>query len=271
MTSLRPIRPLVLPAEQPRADPATYGRKPKWVWVDPETLIVDDTYQRDLTRHSMKVILNGVAQFNWADYSPPNCVIVDGVYHVIDGQHTAIICATLGIKSIPIVEVEANTVAKRARAFVGHNQNRVTMSPINIFRGLCGAGDKDATMVDRVMRQAGVRFRALTLYITPKVGDTGAIGVIRQLVKRRGDTIGLRVLSILVTGERAPITASEIQAVEAVICGDDPPNDGRLADAIKGLGTDGFLRLQLKARTEAMPVKDVLADEYRARARRKAA
>ncbi len=185
MTSLRPIKPLTLPADVPRA--TDFGDTPQRVMVDPLELLVDDEYQRDINRKSHALIVRMCGRFRWAKYKTPTCVRVDDKLHVIDGQHTAIAAATLGIKKIPVDVVDAATGLERADAFVAHNRDRLGMTPFDIHRAMVAVGDPAAKAIETTCRAAGVRIiRVLNKMVTPKVGDTAAIGMLGQLVKRRG-------------------------------------------------------------------------------------
>jgi hypothetical protein len=118
MSKLRAIKPMVFPDLTPATE---FGPKPVAKWAAPTSLMVDGTYQRDLSDRSIRLIRRTIEGFRWNRYKPP-IVVQTGpaTLHVIDGQHTAIVAATLKIPEILILIVEADSLDERARAFVGH-------------------------------------------------------------------------------------------------------------------------------------------------------
>lgn len=276
MTSLRPIAALTLPPDAPRS--AEFGDKPERVWVPPTDLLVDDEYQRDLNRKSFQLIARMVAGFKWRKFKTPTCVRVGRRLHVIDGQHSAIAAATLLIPKIPVDVVDASSALERADSFVSHNRDRLGMTPFDIYRALLGAGDPHAKSIDRVCRDAGLRLiRVLNKLITPKVGDTAAIGLLGQLVRRRGVEDATRAMAALVRGGRAPISAAEIAAAEEVLFPANPEDTmtaTELSAIARELGTEGVIKCNARAKTELTTAKVVLAAQYRRQAaarKRKAA
>lgn len=249
------------------------GRKPELKWVAPTSLLVDATYQRDLSQRSLRLIRKMVEQFAWNRMKPPVVVRVNGGLHIVDGQHTAIVAATLRIAEIPVFVVEAETVDERARAFVGHNTDRVIVSPFDIYRALLASGDPDAVEVDAVCRKAKVRIRQISPGCAIAEGDTASVGLVRKLVSRRGVMRARQVLETLVKAKRAPIGQGEILAVENILCGDDRKGVDieTLARIIRIDGDAGILAAQARAKTERCPVWRALMDRWLVRINRRAA
>ena len=264
MTALRRIKPLKLPD----LVPATIdGDKPSLEWVAPTALLVDGTYQRDLSDRSLRLIKRMVSEFSWSRMKPPIVVKAGpGSLHIIDGQHTAIAAATIGVPKIPVFIVQAENVDERARAFVGHNTDRVTVSSIDIYRALLASGDPDAQDVDNVCRRAGVRIRIISPSSAIAEGDTAAVGVVRALVKRRGVMRARKVLQCLVKARRKPIGASEILAVDRIVCEDRPNVDlDALTAAIVVEGAAGIAQAVADARLKRVPVWRCIKDRLLAR------
>lgn len=249
------------------------GTKPELKWVAPTSLLVDATYQRDLSNRSIKLIRKMVEQFAWNRMKPPIVVKVNGGLHIVDGQHTAIVAATLKIPEIPIFVVEADTVDERARAFVGHNTDRVIVSPFDIYRALLASGDPDAVEVDAVCRKAKVRIRYISPSSAIAEGDTAAVGLVRKLVARRGVMRARQVLEVLVKAKRAPIGQGEILAVENILCGDNRSSVDleTLTRIIRTDGDAGILAAHAKAKTDRCPVWRALMARWLARVNRRAA
>jgi hypothetical protein len=80
------------------------------------------------------------------------------------------------------------------------------------------AGDMDAVQVQGICERCGVRvLRTPPSNGEYKIGDTVAVGAIRRLIVRRGDAGAERVLAALREAECAPLTATEIKAIEHLL------------------------------------------------------
>lgn len=251
MTNLRAIKPLSFPDVAPAV---VGGTRPELKWVAPTDLYVDATYQRDLSRKSFALIRSMYSGFAWNRMKPPIVVEADGKLHVVDGQHTAIAAASLGLAELPIFIVEAASVDERARAFVGHNTDRITVSPIAIYNALRAAGDPDALDVERVCARAGVRIREFTQSSAIAAGDTKAIGLIRHLIKKRGVIKARKVLECLAKAKMTPVSGGAITAAENIICLERPQVDlDKLAMVIRMDGDPGVAKARAKASGERSP------------------
>lgn len=267
--SLRRIEPIALPPSHPRA--VVGGKRPSLRWIAPTELLVDATYQRDLSRASLRLIRGMVERFAWARMKPP--VVVEakgGGYHIIDGQHTAIAAATIGLPQVPIFVVEADALDERARAFVGHNTDRITVSPIAIWNALKAAGDPDALDVANVCKRAGVRIRVLNQSVVPAQGDTMAIGRVRGLIKKRGVIASRRVLECLVKARCAPLFQEQILAAEYLIC-ELKADPAELTQAVRTDGDRGLAAARGKARAERSPIWRALMARWSEKLKREAA
>lgn len=250
--TLRQIEPLQFPGITASA---VAGARPVLRWVKPTDLYVDATYQRDLSRKSFQLIEQMYAGFAWSRMKPPVVVDADGKLHVIDGQHTAIAAASLSLPEMPIFVVEAVSLDERARAFVGHNTDRITVSSIAIYNALRAAGDPDALDVERVCARAGVRIREFTQSCVLAEGDTKAIGLIRGLIKKRGVIKARKVLECLVKANLAPIAGAAITAAENIVCVERSGVDLEvLARVVRMDGDSGFAKARAKASSERTPL-----------------
>lgn len=213
---LRHIETVTLPDVVPR--PAK-GSRPIVIEVRPADLLVDESYQRGLSRRSLKLVARMVEQWDWSAYKPPTLVRVGGDLHVIDGQHTAIAAATRGdIDLLPAFLVEAAEVADRARAFVGINHDRVAVTPLQLHHALALSGDEDALTINQVCARAGaVVLRGPPINGSYVVGDIVCIDAIRRLIMRRHALGARRVLEVTVKAKLAPISRSSILAVDALL------------------------------------------------------
>jgi hypothetical protein len=198
-------------------------------------------------------------------------VEVDKGLHVVDGQHTAIAAATLAVESIPVFVVEAPTLDERARAFVGHNTDRIPVSAIGIYRALLASGDQDAREVATVCRKAGVRIRQINQASVVAEGDTMSVSCIRKLVKRRSPMRARQVLECLVAAKLAPLEQGAILAAEHLLCTVFPAmNPKRLTLAIRAGGIDEINAARGKAKAERSAVWKAVAAAWERRLRRDA-
>jgi hypothetical protein len=239
------------------------GAKPVMIWIAPALLHVDGTYQRDLSRQSLKLIAQIYRSFAWNRIKPPVVVDDAGRYHVIDGQHTAIAAASLRIPELPCFLVEAAALAERARCFVGHNVDRIRTTPIAIHHALVAAGDTDALDVANVCRRAGVTIREFGKSSVISAGDTKAVSLIRSLIRKHGVIKTRKMLECLVKGELAPIPAGAITAVEHILCGERADVDlARLSAIIREDGNEGIVKAKSKAAKDSATLWSVLAARW---------
>ena len=261
MCALRPIAPLDLAGVTPKL-PA--GPRPRMIWLRPSALLVDESYQRRLSKESRRLIKRLAADFAWERMKPP--VVVEAAansFHIIDGQHTAIAAASIGLPEIPVFVVAAKAAAARAAAFVGHNTDRLKVSPITIYKALLAAEDPDAMDVANVCRRAGVRIRNFNQASIIAEGDTSAVISIRALIKRRGVSRARAALEVLVKGRRAPISGREILAIEKLMFRLREGCDGEaLGRIIAAAGEEGFFAACTEAARVRRPLPDILAERW---------
>lgn len=192
---------------------------PEILWVDPRELVVDETYQRNLSERSITIIRRIVGAWDWRQYKAPTVVRGPHGLEVVDGQHTAIGAASHpGIAKIPVLVTTAESLAARASAFVGVNRNRVALRAEQIYHAAMAAGDEDALTVAQVTERAGI----IILKSPPSYGrfkprETLAIGSISALIKRRGAMRAREALQMLAEAELAPVRADHIKAAEVLL------------------------------------------------------
>lgn len=230
MTGLRSIRALK-PDSLRGVEPAHVGKAvPRFEWVDPSSLFVEEGYQRHVGESGITLVRKIYAGFSWARFKPPVCVRLEGSATLvcIDGQHTAIAAASHPkIGKIPVMIVPAQDAdpaqdAKhRAAAFVGHNRDRVALTPPAIYRAELASGDELAGTVDRACRTAAVTVldKSINLRDRQPVGTTIAIGTLKSIAKRHGEDFLVRTLRVLVAANRGPIKAAEMDATATILIG----------------------------------------------------
>ena len=271
MTTLRKIKPMATPG----VEPATrLGAPPALEWVDPATLLIDDSYQRNLSEKSVTLIRRIVGEFSWASFKPPVCARTAAGLEVIDGQHTAIAAASHpDVETIPVMVADAAELADRAKAFLGHNRNRVGMTPTQIHHAAVAAGDPDAVTIAQVAERAQVTIlRVQPAIFGPR--QTVAVAAIGALVNRRGALKARQVLEVVAGSGMCPVSMAALKAVEYVLFEEAAGPTIKLGDlttAIRALGDTADREARLYAATFDVPLWRGLAAQYLkkvARARR---
>lgn len=238
---LRSIRPLGKESLR-GVEPSKPGKKlPRFEWIDPRTLYVEEAYQRDLSGNSTALVRKIVSRFNWSRFKPPICVRLPesgNILVCIDGQHTAMAAATHpNVEKIPVMVVDATDVASRAAAFVGHNRDRLSLTQMAIYHAELAAGDELAAIMDRACRAAGATIlnKAVNLRSALPAGTTIAVGTIRTLARKQGEKALARVLGLLTKAGRGPIKADEIAAVALILeaAGNERDIDARLRAVVE--------------------------------------
>lgn len=260
---LRPVAPL------PNLSKLAQSEKnspPTLMWVKPTELYVDETYQRNLSRKSIGLISRIVQNWNWSHYKPPIVVKDEDSdrFFVIDGQHTAIAAASHPkIDKMPIMVIDADTIAERARSFISHNRDRVAILPTQLHYSSIVAGDAAALEVDKVCTEAGVK-----ILRTPpangqfRPGETVALSTIRALIRNYGAENAVSVLSILRDAERAPVRADEMKALAIAIIENGLSRDD-LSRTIAALPYDAAIKdAREVAASSFLPMSEALASVY---------
>lgn len=261
MTKLRPIAALNFPDIEPDGAP---GRPPQLVLVSPTDLLIDESYQRDLSRASLLLIRRIVAAWRWRAFKPPIVVSTEDGLHVIDGQHTAIAAATHPeIQQIPVLIVEAEDRQSRADSFVRHNRDNLRVTGTQLHHALVAAGDDTALTIDRVCQRAGAR----VLRFSPGndrwlVGDTMAVEALRGLVNRRHAKGAREVLQVCTEGRMAPVTAAALKAVELILFAPEyagAVEAGDVATTIRSMGSQAEKEASLLSVAQRTPQWRALA------------
>ena len=262
MSSLRRIKGIPTPGVEPAA---LAGEAPVCEWVDPTTLLVDGAYQRNLAERSVTLIRKVVGSFSWASFKPPICARTAAGLEVIDGQHSAIAAASHpDVERIPVMVVDAATLQGRASAFLGHNRDRVAMTPTQMHHAAVAAGDPDAVTIDQVCTRAKVKvMRVQPSIFGPR--ETVAVAAIGALIKRRGAMKARQVLDVVADTGMAPVSMAALKAVEHVLFVESAGASIKLGDlttAIRALGDTAEKEGRLFAATHDVPIWRGLAAVY---------
>lgn len=275
MSTLNRIRALRISDLSP-AQPAT--GEPICERVDPSSLYVDHSYQRNVGERGVKQIRKIIEGFCWTKFKPPICAYAehDGaiILKVLDGQHTAIAAASHPeIDMIPVMIVDAAETSAQADAFVGLNTQRVAVTPLQIHQAAVVAGDPEAQTVELVCARAGVKL----LRGTPGSGkynarETVAVATIRALVERHSARGARTILEVLANADLAPITTHHIRAAEILLTAEDyrhrfEPDD--LSSAIGSMFLVAEGEAKMLAHRTRQPFTEALASVWFRRTKKK--
>lgn len=217
-----PVQPVPLGGAQV----APLGEAPRLDWIAISALRIDSAYQRSLSARSARMIRRIAANWDWAKVKALSVAeMPDGLFEVIDGQHTASAAASRGdITALPCLVSSRETLESRAEAFVGINRDRVAMTPLQIFWADVAAGNEDACDALAGVQQGGGRvLRAPAPLTRYEVGDVMSVQTIVDLAKRGGPAYVRRVVKIGVAAKLAPLREEFLRAITLLIWDSETP------------------------------------------------
>lgn len=248
------------------------GPVPEVQFLSPSQLVINEEYQRDLSRNSLRMIRKMAAAWDWSAFKAPSVARTGhpDVYEVVDGQHTAIAAETNGnIPFLPCLVMTAETLEAKAKGFLGINQDRIALSRVAIYNAQVAAKDGPAITVEAALSRSGVELVAMPPNngAAFKAGQTMAIGTMLALGAKGEDRLHL-LLSILKGAQAAPISSCQLKALDLAL-----PHEGRdvtpdvfnrLVTVLRSQGP-GRLELIAKSRTERgkrsyETLSDIIAD-----------
>jgi hypothetical protein len=179
--------PLSTAHYSPPTSPLSDGPAPYMDWIEVTRLVVDKSYQRDISRAG-SINIGRIAEFfEWAKFSPVIVAPVEGgLFSVIDGQHRATAAMLRGIEKVPCEIVHIDR-ARQAEAFAAINGNTTRVSAQVVYFARLTGKDPKAEKMARVLSAAGVSVcrRGRTVR-DMKVGETNAVGALLRLLERFG-------------------------------------------------------------------------------------
>ena len=252
------FRPIDISAYAAIETPSSLGRPPRLEWVAIADLVVDSTYQREITARGRKNVRHIATEFSWAMFS---VVVVapigSGKYTIVDGQHHTTAAALCGIEKVPCAIIEANR-ATQARAFKAINGNVTKTHTLHLHHAGVAAGEPRALAIAAACAKAGVTIhRNPTQQQLLKPGETCVVSTIARAIDRFGEAstvFGLKTIVSTGGGNAGLLTQSIIWGVVEVLhdhpewCGDV----AALHDAFDDIDLDETIR---KARAAAIRVR----------------
>jgi hypothetical protein len=189
------MRPIDTTSFAAIAAPASLGPAPQLQWLPIDQLVIDESYQRDITAQGRKNVRAIAENFSWTFFAP---VIVSpiegGRYAVIDGQHRTTAAALVGVKEVPCALVIADKVTQ-AKAFRAINAQVTKMHSLPLFHARVAAGDEVAVRAAAMAETAGVIIARYPKAPRPH-HETLAPGALLKMAARNAE-IGVLVLRAL--------------------------------------------------------------------------
>lgn len=171
---------------------------PQLQWINISQLVVDDRYQRGLSRANWAAIKKIAADFRWSRFAPVLVApLPGGDFAIIDGQHRAHAALLCGIEVIPCMSVPM-TQAEQAQAFSFINGNVIRITPHHVYKAALAAGETWAERCCIAVGKAGCTLMVSNSSTADKKpGEVYCIGLIKALVlagKSEAVTKGLTAL-----------------------------------------------------------------------------
>lgn len=239
--------------------------------IDPRSLFVDRSYQRNVGERGIKQIREIIENFCWTKYKPPICAYAEHegrtILKVLDGQHTAIAAAgNPHVDLIPVMIVDAPETQAQAQAFVGLNTRRLAVTPLQIHQASVAAGDPDALTVELVCANAGIKLvKSLAGGANYRPRETVAVASVRALVDRHSARGARQILEVLANADLAPITTHHIRAAEILMTHENYKNRFEPEDLSAAIGSMFLVaegEAKMLAHSHRQPFTEALASVW---------
>ena len=189
---------------------------PETIEMDPGDLWVDASYQRNLSRKSVALIIRIIANWDWSRFKPP-VVARDpqGRLNIIDGQHTAIAALTHPvIKKIPVLVVDIETVKEAAGAFLAHNTERVFVTSFDKWQAKITAEDPTVCQIDEILTANNI---TVARNLKKEENNTIAVGELEKRFKMLGPIKFREYIEHVAACNFAPIKQEHLIAMSILL------------------------------------------------------
>lgn len=204
--------------------PTDFGSAAMLQWLKIADLVVDPSYQREITGTGRQNIRRIASEFSWSKFAPVIVSPVEGgKYAIVDGQHRTTAAAICGLEQVPCAVIMLDR-SGQAAAFKAINGATTKMSSMAMFHAAVLAGDPDAVAVKEICDCAGVtvlRYPVATNFQKP--GETMAATAIERMFKRHGrDTLITALQCITETSENTGLLVAPIITALCEILSENP-------------------------------------------------
>jgi hypothetical protein len=193
------------------------GAAPQLMWINIAQLVVDTSYQREITAQGKRNVRAIARAFTWCYFSP---VIVaplsGGLYAIVDGQHRTTAAALVGHPAVPCQVILA-APHEQAKAFTAVNGSVTRVHTLAMHKAAVAAGDAAAREIERVVAAGGAQVLAYPVpELKQRPGQTMAIGALRDMIREFGSeavTLGLRSITQTSNAVVGGLTATILRGV----------------------------------------------------------
>ncbi|KLK91391.1 hypothetical protein AA309_20020 [Microvirga vignae] len=204
--------------------PTDFGSAAMLQWLKIADLVVDPSYQREITGTGRQNIRRITAEFSWSKFAPVIVSPVEGgKYAIVDGQHRTTAAAICGLEQVPCAVILLDRTGQAA-AFKAINGATTKMSAMAMFHAAVLSGDPDAVAIKEVCDCAGVtalRYPVAANFQKP--GETMAVTAIERMFKRHGrDTLITALQCITETGENTGLLVAPIITAICEVLSENP-------------------------------------------------
>lgn len=197
------------------------GPAPVLNWIEIGKLVIDDQYQRGISRRGFHNIVQIAEHFDWSKFAPVIVAPVeDGLFAVVDGQHRTTAALLRELKSVPCQIVQADR-AQQAAAYAAVNGNVTKTTHTQLFHARLAAGDEPAKEIASICARAQVVvIKTNTTLSNMKVGETSAVGALMRCHDLYGDSTlltALRCITRTADGNPGYLRSTIIEALCIVL------------------------------------------------------
>lgn len=244
------------------------GKAPEVLFLTLDQLVVNDEYQRGLSKASQNRVRKMAKAWDWNSYKALTVAQTDdpAIFEVIDGQHIASAAASNGgVHILPCLLGSAASLQDKARSFIGINTSKVGLTPMNIYKSRLAADDPQAVMVQAALDAHGCRMLEMMptrgMY---SIGDSMAVGTLLTLAVSVGAERLSALVGICKASGCAPISSKMLKALNLALPYGETGIQSKTALALRRvIGGQGAGRLEMIANSRTLPGKrdyETLAD-----------
>jgi hypothetical protein len=182
---------------------AKIDAQPELVWLRIADLVIDEDYQRPLTRPSWAQIEKIAAAFTWSHFSPVLVAPVGDRFAIIDGQHRTHAAKMVGLTDVPCMIINLDETGQ-ARAFAAVNGVVTGVSALHVLRAAIRAGEPWALAADVAVKNAGAKLMTMNKPSSEKKpGEVYCVGWIGDQVRAgRANIVTLALGAVNRSGQR---------------------------------------------------------------------
>jgi len=214
------------------------------LWVEVKDLVVDDSYQREISRRGAMNVRHIAETFDWSKFAPVIVAPIEGgLFAIVDGQHRTTAAILRGFTKVPCQVVQADR-AKQAEAFAAVNGNVTKTTAPQLYYARIAAGEPRALELKKICDASGVTIsRRNLIRAKTKVGQTQAISALTRCLDTFGrNTLISALQCITQTGGGNPgyVRSGIVEALCRVLYDDAQWRDagGALLDAMDDFDFD---------------------------------